>query len=431
MKKVSIFWHRRDLRIEDNAGLFHALHGEFPVFPVFIFDKNILSELSENDVRVQFIYKEIEKLKAAYREKGSDLLVFYDKPLIAHHQLQKLFSVQKLFYNRDYEPYALERDNEINQFWKSKGTEVLHFKDHVLMEAGEVLKDDGKPYTVFTPYSKKWKLLFDGNISFQTEQRIHMLFQGKFNQTLISLKNMGFVEQTKKFPEKKLDEKLISLYDKNRDYPGINGTSRLGIHLRFGTLSIRQVAKKALSLNQTFLNELIWRDFYIQIMYYFPHTIQSAFKPSYNQILWRNNEAEFERWTTGQTGIPIVDAGMRELSETGFMHNRVRMIAASYLVKNLLIDWKWGEAWFAEKLLDFELASNNGGWQWVAGSGVDAAPYFRIFNPELQTQKFDPDLTYIKKWVPEFRNSSYPKPFIDHAAARERCIKVYKQALGV
>jgi deoxyribodipyrimidine photo-lyase len=430
MKEVSIFWHRRDLRMDDNAGLFHALQDEFPVVPVFIFDTNILSKLQANDARVQFIYMEIEKLKSAYREKGSDLLVFYDKPINAHHQLQNLFSVQKLFYNRDYEPYALERDNEINQLWESKGKEVLHFKDHLLMEAGEVLKDDGKPYTVYTPYSKKWKLLYNGTDSFPTELRIHKLFQGKFNQPPISLKNMGFVEQITNFPERELDEKLINLYDKNRDYPGLKGTSRLGIHLRFGTLSVRQVAKKAMSLNQTFLNELIWRDFYSQIMYYFPYAMQSAFKPAYNQMTWRNNEAEFERWRQGQTGIPIVDAGMRELFETGFMHNRVRMIAASYLVKNLLIDWRWGEAWFAEKLLDFELASNNGGWQWAAGSGVDAAPYFRIFNPELQTKKFDPDLTYIKKWVPEFHDSSYHKPIIEHATARGRCIKAYKQALG-
>jgi deoxyribodipyrimidine photo-lyase len=432
MDEVNVFWFRRDLRLHDNTGLYNALKEGVPVIPVFIFDRNILDKLEDkNDRRVNFIYEALVELQAEIVKAGSSLQVFYDHPENAFGQLQTKYKIKNVFTNHDYEPYAIERDNNIKSLLSRHGAGFHTLKDQVIFEKDEVIKDDGKPYTVFTPYSRKWKAKLDG--SFLTVRNLKKYFQHFYKTKpakIPSLESMGFNYSKEKFPSKKFDEALIKVYSAKRDYPFVNGTSRLGVHLRFGTISIRELVAAAMKLNETYLNELIWREFYQAILWHFPHVgHHKAFKPEYENIEWRNNEKEFGLWCKGLTGYPIVDAGMRELNATGFMHNRVRMITASFLSKHLLIDWRWGEAYFADKLLDYELASNNGGWQWAAGSGCDAAPYFRIFNPYLQTKKFDPDLKYINKWVPEFQEFSYPPPIVDHEFARQRCLEVYKKAL--
>ncbi len=432
-KKVSIFWFRRDLRLYDNAGLYYALRSGFPVVPIFIFDKNILDGLEDkHDKRVQFIHNELTAMQQKLEKRKSSLSVYYGKPADVFEKIIGEYDVQSVFTNHDYEPCAIDRDNEVKKLLSENVIEFKSFKDHVIFEKDEVLKDDGKPYTVFTPYNKKWKSLLTPFYakSYPVEKYFDNFFQ-QSSKKIPSLESMGFTETDKKFPSKNPGEDLLQHYDKTRDYPGIQGTSHLGIHLRFGTISIRKLVAKAKEVNTIFLNELIWREFYSSVLWHFPHAgNHKSFKPEYDNIKWRNNEKEFERWCKGETGYPIVDAGMRELNETGYMHNRVRMIVAGFLVKDLLIDWRWGEAYFATKLLDFDLASNNGGWQWAAGCGCDAAPYFRVFNPELQTKKFDPDLKYIKKWVPEFRELTYPRPIVNHDEARKRCIRVYKEAVG-
>ncbi len=433
MQEVNIFWFRRDLRLHDNAGLYHALKTNFPVVPIFIFDKIILDKLEEKkDRRVEFIRDTIVSIQEKLLKIGSSLEVFYGTPEQIFGKIINDYKVREVYTNHDYEPYAINRDNIIKDLLAEKSIAFKSYKDQVIFEKDEVLKDDGKPYTVYSPYSRKWKSIFTAfyDKSYPTKKYYGNFFKQK-NKRIPSLEAMGFQETDKKFPSKSPADELIKHYSKTRDFPAIDGTSRLGIHLRFGTVSIREVVKKALELNSTFLNELIWREFYMSILWHFPHVGHNkAFKPEYDNIKWRNNEEEFKKWCEGQTGYPIVDAGMRQLNETGYMHNRVRMITGSFLCKDLLIDWRWGEAYFAEKLLDFDLAANNGGWQWVSGSGCDAAPYFRIFNPELQTKKFDKDLKYITKWVPEFLEFNYPKPIVDHAAARERCIEVYKASLS-
>ena len=428
--KANLFWFRRDLRLNDNTGLYHALNSRIPVFPVFIFDKLILDKLNKDDSRVTFIYDQIQQLKKELESYGSSLLVFHDSPEKAFRKLIVDYDIQSVFTNKDYEPYARERDSKIRNLLESKGVELQTFKDHVIFEENEILKNNGNPYTVFTPYCKKWKqVLVSQEIrEYPSEKRLNTLFKTKSFQ-MPALNDLGFEKSDIEVIPPNLSEKLISDYSKIRDFPAIEGTTRVGVHLRFGTVSIRKVAKIAQCLSEVFLNELVWRNFFIDILWHFPHIVDKSFKPKYDLIQWRNNEKEFERWRRGETGYPFVDAGMRELNATGFMHNRVRMVTASFLTKHLLIDWRWGEAYFAEKLLDFELASNNGNWQWAAGTGCDAAPYFRIFNPEAQQKKFDPDFKYIMKWVPEYGTKKYPTPMVDHKFARERALKAYKQAL--
>jgi deoxyribodipyrimidine photo-lyase len=432
MDKIIIFWHRRDLRFDDNAGLYKALKSGHPVKPIFIFDRKILDKLPENDQRVIFLHQEVTALKAKYKSFGADLQVYYDTPEEVWKKISQEKSVEQVYTNRDYEPYALARDKKIFDLLKAENIEFFGAKDHVVFEKNEVTKDDGKPYTVFTPYSRKWKTkLNDFYLKpYPNEKYAKNLL--KFTADSIpSLEIMGFgTLHFHEFPSNDLRQLDIKKYKEKRDIPSIKGTSRLSLHLRFGTISIRELAKIALQRNESYLNELIWRDFYQMIIYHFPQSVDSAFKPQYDRIVWENNETHFKAWCTGKTGYPIVDAGMRELNKTGFMHNRVRMITASFLTKHLLIDWRWGEAYFAEKLLDFELASNVGGWQWAASSGCDAAPYFRVFNPELQTQKFDKDMKYIKQWVPEFGTAAYPKPIVEHKFARERVLARFKQALA-
>jgi deoxyribodipyrimidine photo-lyase len=429
---INIFWFRRDLRLHDNAGLYHALKSNNPVLLIFIFDTNILDQLpSTTDRRVAFIHNALTELQQQLTALGSSLVIFHDTPLNAFKQLIQQHSIEHIFTNHDYDPYALERDDTIAQFAQQHNISFHTYKDQVIFEKQEVVKDDGKPYTVFTPYSRKWKATL--NEFYLKGYSTGKYFNNFHQQAAIpvsSLPSIGFTKTDTSFPPVAPNTEIIKQYDKQRDLPAIEGTSRLGVHLRFGTISIRELAQQATQLNETFLNELTWRDFFQTILWHFPHVGKGkAFKPAYDFIQWRNNENEFTRWCTGHTGYPIVDAGMRELNATGFMHNRVRMITASFLAKHLLIDWRWGEAYFAEKLLDFDLASNNGNWQWAAGCGCDAAPYFRIFNPYLQTKKFDPQLAYIKQWVPELNELTYPAPIVDHDVARKRCLETYKKAL--
>jgi deoxyribodipyrimidine photo-lyase len=423
---TTLFWFRRDLRVTDNAGLYRALKSNENVIPVFIFDTVILDELEDKaDKRVAFIHKSLLLLKQSLEEAGSSLLILHGDPI-------KIFSALKpkaVYTNHDYEPYARTRDEKVKNILEQNGSRFLSDKDQVIFEKDEVVKDNGEPYTVFTPYSKKWKAKLNAfyQKSYPTEKYFHNLLKIK-PLPFPTLEEIGFETVDVAFPERTVKGTIVKEYHLKRDIPGIIGTSRLGVHLRFGTVSIRKLVQLAAKKNETWLNELIWREFYQMILWHFPK-VDHAFKPQYDRIQWRNNVKEFEAWCEGRTGYPIVDAGMRELNATGFMHNRVRMIVASFLTKHLLIDWRWGEAYFAKKLLDFDLASNNGGWQWAASSGCDAAPYFRVFNPELQTQKFDPEFKYIREWVPEFQTADYPKPIVDHKTARDRVLKVYKTAL--
>lgn len=431
--KKALFWHRRDLRFNDNAGLFRALKENDAVLPVFIFDKNILSKLPSNDQRILFIHSALLELKKVYQNHGSDLVVVYGDPLVEIPKLAKEFNVDSVYSNRDYEPYAQERDKCIFEILLSQKIEFIGTKDHVIFEKSEVVKQDGLPYTVFTPYSRKWKEKLNEFYlsSYPTEKYAKYLFQKELSVT-ISPTEFGFEKKNSvSFPKSVYDKKFMANYTDSRNFPASeNGTSHLGIHLRFGTISIRNLARQGYETNDTFLSELIWRDFYQAILFHFPHSVTGSFKKQYDAIIWRNNEIEFQAWCDGKTGFPMVDAGMRELNATGYMHNRVRMVVASFLTKHLLIDWKWGETYFAEKLLDFDLASNIGGWQWASGSGCDAAPYFRVFNPTAQLEKFDKDLIYVKKWIPEYGSANYPEPIVDHKMARERVLAVYKEALN-
>lgn len=432
-QEISICWLRRDLRLHDNAALYHALKSPHPVLPLFIFDTEILNLLEDKaDARVEFIHLHIRQLQDKLVQMGSSMLVKIGSPMQVWQQILQDYNVKMVFANHDYEPYARQRDRAVFDFLKEKNIPFKTFKDQCIFEYKEVLKDDGKPYTVFTPYSRKWKAaLNDFYLKAYPTEKYFSQFLKIRPLPIPTLKETGFKPANITFPAINVGDELIKKYSELRNFPSVNGTSRLGVHLRFGIVSVREWARKALQLNETFLNELIWRDFYMMILWHFPHVANSAFKPEYNAIEWRNNEEEFARWCQGQTGYPIVDAGMRELNATGYMHNRVRMITASFLTKHLLIDWRWGETYFAKKLLDFDLAANNGGWQWAAGSGCDAAPYFRVFNPLLQTEKFDKNLIYIKKWVPEFDNPfAYNKPIVPHEWARKRALDTYQAALG-
>jgi len=429
---VNIFWFRRDLRLHDNTGLYKALNAGKPVLPIFIFDTHILDYLSdEDDPRVHFIHREISRLQRELAEVRSSIRVFHGTPLEAFQQLVQEFSISQVFLNRDYEPYAHQREKAVWVFLEEKGITLKGFKDQVIFEKKEVVKDEGSPYVVFTPYSRKWQKTFQqqGIEHFPSETLIHN-FLKTAEWPVPSLGDMRFKPTAVPFPDREVDDAIVRDYHQKRNYPAVNGTSRLSVHLRFGTISIRNLVEKAHRLNHTFLNELVWRDFYQMILWHFPDVVHESFKKAYDNILWRNDEAEFLRWCAGTTGYPMVDAGMRQLNQSGYMHNRLRMVTASFLTKHLLIDWRWGEAYFGEKLLDYELASNNGGWQWAAGSGVDAAPYFRIFNPQRQIERFDPDYRFIRHWVPEYGTPDYPKPVVDHKVGRERALEAYKSALN-
>ncbi len=431
-EKISIFWFRRDLRLDDNIGFLQALKGNYPVMPIFIFDPEILDQLPKDDARVTFIFDNLQKMRVELQKNGSSLAIYYGTPEEVFVKLFKEYSIQNIYTNRDYEPYAKKRDEKIQQFATTKNAEFHTFKDQVIFEKDEIVKRDGDPYVVYTPYMKVWKSMFkpDKLKIHYTHDYLNNLIQNK-RLSNISLQDFGFTKSSLKVPDYEVTPTLIKEYQAQRDYPAKDATSRLGPHLRFGTVSIRKMIKKAISeKNETFWQELIWREFFMQILDHFPETVTQAFKAKYDRIAWRNNKDEFEKWKSGTTGYPMVDAGMRQLNDSGFMHNRVRMLVGSFLCKHLLIDWRWGEAYFAEKLLDYEMSSNVGNWQWVAGSGVDAAPYFRIFNPTTQIEDYDKDQEYIKKWVKEYGTGDYPEKMVDHKAARKRALEVYKNAVS-
>ena len=428
---LSICWLRRDLRLEDNAALHYALKSEYPVLVLFIFDQQILNKLQNKaDARVTFIYQTLTQIGQQLNENQSSLLAKYNEHLLAWQEVLNAYEVKEVYANHDYEPYALQRDAEVDALLKSKGIGFKTFKDQVIFEKAEVVKADGKPYTVFTPYFKIWlqKLTPATYASYPCAPYFHQLYPVKV-LPMPSLAVMGFSAADTVFPAVNFEQKLAG-YEVQRDFPAVDATTYIGLHLRFGTISIRTAVQKAVAHQaHKWLAELAWREFYMMILWHFPHSATGAFKPIYDNIAWRNNEQEFEAWCNGETGYPLVDAGMRQLNATGFMHNRVRMVVASFLCKHLLIDWRWGEAYFAEKLLDYERSSNVGGWQWACGSGNDAAPYFRVFNPTLQLQKFDPKMEYVFKWAPAYKMALLPPPIVDHAFARDRVLKVFKKAL--
>ncbi|MFP9115515.1 cryptochrome/photolyase family protein [Flavobacterium sp. RHBU_3] len=425
-----IFWYRRDLRTYDNHALHKALESGEKVLPIFIFDKNILEELPKDDARVMFISSLLDNINAELKSHQSSLAVFFDAPENVFEKLIKIHEVTTVYTNHDYEPYAQKRDSEIAELLRKHNAELRTYKDQVIFERNEVVKDSGEPYVVFTPYSKRWLEHFKVKNTDSFPVLLDREKLAEHDYPYLSLKDIGFKESDIKPEPYNVSEKLVNHYEDTRNFPAINGTSKLAPYLRFGAVSIREIVAKAnKSNNPTFLKELIWREFFMQILWHFPHTVTKAFRPEYDNIQWRDNESDFKKWCEGNTGYPMVDAGMRELNATGHMHNRVRMVVASFLCKHLLLDWRKGEAYFAEKLLDYEQSSNIGNWQWAAGTGVDAAPYFRVFNPSEQAKKFDGDLKYIRKWVPEFQELGYT-PMVDHKEARERALRVYKEGLN-
>ena len=430
---VTIFWFRRDLRLNDNVGLYEALRGDHTVLPIFIFDSDILEKLPEDDARVTFIHDTLQNIQSTLKEEhNSSIAMFHGKPIDIFKHLVDSYDIGAVYTNHDYEPYAKARDEKVASFLNENHIEFKTFKDQVVFEKNEIVKKDGEPYMVYTPYMKLWKATFRtlDFKDFPSEMVLKNLIPTT-NLPNLSLSDIGFIKSQQEIKPYLVTSSLIQNYEATRNFPSQDSTSKLGPHLRFGTVSIRKMVKKAIAeKNEIFWQELIWREFFTQILWHFPYTKNDSFKAKYDRIEWRNNETEFKAWCEGKTGYPLVDAGMRQLNETGFMHNRVRMLVGSFLCKHLLIDWRWGEAYFAEKLHDYDMASNVGNWQWVAGCGVDAAPYFRIFNPTTQIQKFDKDLNYIKQWVPDFQELTYPMPIVDHKFARERCLETYKTALN-
>ena len=421
----NIFWFRRDLRLKDNVGLFHALSQKDKLIPLFIFDKNIIDHLQKDDSRISFIYNQLRKINEELQSYGSSLLVLKGDPKSAFEKLISKYKINTVFSNEDYEPYALDRDRKITQFLKHQDIFHKQYKDQVVFSPLEILKDDGNPYTVYTPYKNKWLSRFRENpISIHNEVNLTNFQNHSFEFPLIE--QLGF--EFSKIQVRDYTLKILDSYKENRDVPYNDQTSYLSVHLRFGTVSVREIINQ-LKGNEVFLSELIWREFFMQILHNFPHVVNNSFKSKYDQIEWRNNKEEFKKWCEGKTGYPIVDAGMRQLNQTGYMHNRVRMIVAGFLCKHLLIDWRWGEKYFAKKLLDYELSSNNGNWQWAAGTGCDAAPYFRIFNPFTQQKKYDKEFKYVKRWIDDFNEDDYLEYIVDHKQARERALICYKSAL--
>lgn len=437
-REVCLFWFRRDLRLHDNAGLFYALKENKKVLPVFIFDQNILNSLNPRDLRVVFIHQTISEIKKQLQNLGSDLLVFYGEPIEVFKNLVDKLPICSVYTNHDYEPKARLRDVNVEAYLKQKQIVFKSYKDQTLFEKDEIKTDAGNPYTVYTPYKKKYLSLLNDfylksypndlyQMNYYQNPMPDMTFYDRFPQ----LEDMGFKSCDAVFPEMCLSQTMLKKYAVDRDFPYLDhATSRLGLHLRFGTVSVRELAREGKKYSDVWLSELVWRDFFMQILWHYPHVENSSFRPQYEKIKWRDSDEDFNRWKNGETGFPIVDAGLRELNETGHMHNRVRMIVASFLTKHLLQHWLRGERYFAEKLLDYDLSANNGNWQWAAGTGCDAAPYFRVFNPDAQTEKFDPEYKYIKKWVPEFGTSKQIKPMIDHKFARDRAIAEYKKGLS-
>lgn len=433
LERVILFWFRRDLRLDDNAGLYQALKAGKRVLPVFIFDKDILDSLERPfDLRVQFIYKTLVELKAELQKRGSDLLVRYGRAIDIWRDLFHEFEVESIYTNHDYEPSAIRRDRAIEKLCQSSGVNFYTYKDQVIFERDEIVTEARRPYTVFTPYKKKWLgSLSDFYLkSYPVDVYRSGLLKVKKVSKLLDLKEMGFALQKYEFPPSAIRSQILKNYSETRDFPALKrGTTHLGLHLRFGTVSIREMAREGVALSHEWLSELVWREFFMQVLFHFPEIENESFRAEFENVAWRDSKEEFDRWSNGLTGYPLVDAGMRELNATGFMHNRVRMLTASFLTKHLLQHWRKGERYFAKKLLDYDLAANNGNWQWCAGTGCDAAPYFRIFNPQIQMERFDKQQVYIKKWVPEVGTSRYPKPIVDHVIARERALKAFKEVV--
>ena len=428
----ALCWLRRDLRLHDHHALSEALQAHPHVLPLFIFDTNILEQLpSKKDPRVHFIHTQLSLLHKKLASTNHSLLVLQGKPLPLFQTLLKNHPITAIYANEDYEPYAHTRDNAIKKLCDSHKISFQLYKDQVIFSPDEVTKKNGAPYTIYTAYMKQWKKQYLPAMSQPfpvTPHQAHLL-HAKQPLPLPTLSDIGFQPTTIPIPPAQFDTNRIHNYHLQRDTLSPSSTTHLGIHLRFGTISIRKATQVAHQHNETWLNQLIWRNFFMAILAHYPHVVNKAFKPAYDRIQWQHNVKHFHAWCNGHTGFPLVDAGMRELNTTGLMHNRARMVTASFLTKLLRIDWRWGEAYFAEKLLDYELASNNGNWQWAAGTGCDAAPYFRIFNPERQAARFDPQNIYIKKWVPELHTPSYPKPIINYSQARINTIEAYKKAL--
>ncbi len=436
--KKAIFWMRRDMRFDDNHALSIATYNFDAVYPVFIFDKNILDKIkNKSDPRVSLIYDRLASLGKSHK-----IHIYYGDPVKLIPDIARELGAQEVFANEDYESYAKTRDSKI-----SKEISLNLYKDTVVFRYDEILNGKNEPYKVFTAYKNKWIKDLESNLSVIYKYKIELeklkYKKTKENIQVTSLADISF-EYTSDYTHAYSLDKVID-YDKNRDFPQIEGTSRVSVSLRFGLVSVRSLIREIMPTDnngkKVWLSELIWREFYFQILVNFPHVEKKSYRPEYEKVKWTQNNKLFKAWCEGKTGVPIVDAGMRELNTTGFMHNRVRMITASYLCKTLLLDWRLGEKYFAEKLLDFDLAANNGGWQWCASTGCDSAPYFRIFNPYTQGKRFDKDCLYIKKYVEELKEVDikaihnadknpldYASPIVDYSKQRIRALALYKKA---
>jgi deoxyribodipyrimidine photo-lyase len=465
----SLVWFRRDLRDYDNAALYHALKSSKNVYCAFVFDTAILDKLNDKaDRRVEFIWESVRELKASLQEHGSDLIVLHGNAGDEIPKLANTLLVNAVFTNHDYEPSAIARDTNVAEKLNISDIAFHHHKDHVIFEKDEVLNLSGRPYGVFTPYKNMWlKTVNDFFVkAYPVDAYLKNLAKLKVSQ-LISLGEMGFKRtnlSNMRLPTGMQGgltlfddfKERLSHYKDARDFPAIKGVSYLSVHLRFGTISIRHLAREAMQAAntgaQTWLSELIWRDFYVQILHHNPSVaVGKAYKTEFQALNFPNNPVLFQAWCDGKTGYPLVDAAMQQLNTTGFMHNRLRMVAASFLVKDLLIDWRWGERYFAEKLIDFDLSANNGGWQWAASTGCDAQPWFRIFNPITQSERFDAQGKFIRKYVPVLAKcndkeihapwlipplrlqelnisigNDYPAPVVDHATQRQKALVLYK-----
>ncbi|MDP3679050.1 MAG: deoxyribodipyrimidine photo-lyase [Methylotenera sp.] len=465
----SLVWFRRDLRDFDHAALYHALKHSAQVYCAFVFDTEILDKLTDKaDRRVAFIWESVRELKAALQNKGGDLIVLHGRAADEIPTLANTLQVQAVFTNHDYEPSAIARDLLVEAQLQTSNIAFHHYKDQVIFEKDEVLTMTGKSYSVFTPYKNRWlNTVNDFYLkAYPVDAYLHHLAKPETND-LISLELLGF--QRTNLSHMRLPTGMsgsaelfadfserIQRYKEARDFPAVKGVSYLSVHLRFGTISIRHLVRTALQLGgagaETWASELIWRDFYFQILHHHPQLADGkAFKPEFEALPFPNNPDYFQAWCDGKTGYPLVDAAMRQLNNTGFMHNRLRMVAASFLVKDLLIDWRWGERYFAEKLIDFDFSANNGGWQWAASTGCDAQPWFRIFNPITQSEHFDANGRFIRKYVTELVNCNdkeihapwlmpplrqtaintvvgrdYPQPIVDHASQRALALVLYK-----
>jgi len=433
--KITIFWHRRDLRFADNAGLAAALQSGHPVLPLFIYDQTILEKLPPDDARLTFIFDQVERLAHEAREAGGGFLARYGKTEAVFEALLKAYDVAAVYTNEDYEPYATERDAVIAKLVEKHGAEFKAFKDQVIFAKDEVLTKNGKPSKVFGAYSKAWQAKvtpddFKPHPSARLFKKENLASPQKGDASRPTLKEMGFERHEQWTPPAHLPPaKVVENYDQVRDLPAEKrGTTRLSVHLRFGTVSIRQLMQQAQELNNKLLNELIWRDFFMMLLWHFPNTATEAYDPKMRHLPYRDDEAQYRAWCEGRTGYPLVDAGMRQLNATGYLHNRARIATAGFLVKQLFIDWKLGEHYFSEKLLDYDMSNNVGNWQWMAGTGAVAAPWFRVYSPDSQQQQYDPDYEYVKQWVPEFGTDKYPAPIVDHKFGRERALDLIRKS---